>query len=50
MTVPRTELKIAFMTMYEEYKKAITAPRAETSTYLEAVGNYWRTDSNVNGV
>lgn len=24
------------MVIYEEYKKAITAPRAETSTYLEA--------------
>lgn len=50
MTFPRTELKIAFMTMYEEYKKAITAPRAETSTYLVATRERWRMYSNLSGV
>jgi hypothetical protein len=39
MMVPRTELKMAFMVIYEEYKKAITAPRAETSVYFEAAGD-----------
>ena len=39
MIVPRSELKIAFIVMYEEYKKAITAPRAETSVYFVAVGD-----------
>ena len=38
MTVPRTELRTAFRTMYDEYKNAITAPRAETSAYLVAAG------------
>lgn len=41
ITVPRTALRTAFMTMYEEYKKAITAPRAETSVYLEAAEDGW---------
>ena len=31
---------MAFMTIYEEYKKAITAPRAETSVYLVAARDY----------
>lgn len=40
ITFPKTELNMAFMTIYEEYKKAITAPRAETSVYLVAAGDY----------
>lgn len=28
------------MVMYEEYKNAITAPRAETSAYFEAAGDH----------
>lgn len=47
--VPRTELRMAFMVMYEEYKNAITAPRAETSVYFEATGGGWWTGSNING-
>ena len=50
MTVPRTELKMAFKTMYEEYRKAITAPRAETSVYLAAIGDHWWIYFNVNGI
>jgi hypothetical protein len=49
ITFPRTELKMAFMTMYEEYKKAITAPRAETSVYLEAAGDHLWVYFNANG-
>jgi len=38
------------MTMYEEYKKAITAPRAETSAYLEAAEDDRWMDSIVDGI
>jgi hypothetical protein len=38
--VPKTELKMAFIVMYEEYKKAMTAPRAEMSTYLVATEDH----------
>jgi len=38
------------MTMYDEYKKAITAPRGETSVYLVAAENGWWMSSIVNGV
>ena len=49
MTLPRVALKTAFMTMYEEYKKAITAPRAETSVYLVAVEDHRWTNPIVVG-
>ena len=50
ITVPRVALRTAFMTMYEEYKKAITAPRAETSAYLEAAEDDRWMDSIVDGI
>lgn len=46
MMVPRTELRMAFRMIYEEYRKAITAPRAETSVYLVAVKGHWRVHLN----
>lgn len=39
-TVPRTELRMAFIVIYDEYKKAITAPRAETSVYFVAMADH----------
>jgi len=50
ITFPRVALSTAFMTMYDEYKKAITAPRAETSAYLVAAEDDWWLDAIVNGV